>query len=38
MVGYDVEHRDITAWFLGIALLMAVLAAIGALVWTERLV
>ena len=37
-VGYDVQYRDITAWFIGIALLVAVLAAAGALVWTQRLV
>ena len=37
-VGYDVRYRDVTAWFLAIALLLAVAAAIGALIWTQRLV
>jgi Ca-activated chloride channel family protein len=37
-VGYDVQHRDITAWFIAIALLLALAAAAGALVWTQRLV
>jgi Ca-activated chloride channel family protein len=38
VVGYDVEYRDITAWFIGIALVALVGAAIGALVWSQRLV
>ena len=37
-VGYDVQHRDITAWFMGIALVMLIAAAVGALVWSQRLV
>ena len=37
-VGYDVQHRDITDWFIGIALALAVAAALGALIWTQRLV
>ena len=37
-VGYDVQHRDITDWFIGIALALAVAAAVGALIWTQRLV
>ena len=35
-VGYDVHRRDVTAWFTGLGLLLAVAAAIGALVWTQR--
>jgi Ca-activated chloride channel family protein len=37
-VGYDVLHRNLTAWFIGIALALMVLAAAGALVWNQRLV
>jgi Ca-activated chloride channel family protein len=37
-VGYDVHHRDITAWFLAIALLLMIAAAMGALAWNQRLV
>jgi Ca-activated chloride channel family protein len=37
-VGYDVHRRDITAWFIAIALFMMVAAALGALVWNQRLV
>ena len=37
-VGYDVHHRDITAWFIGVALLMLIIAAAGALTWSQRLV
>jgi Ca-activated chloride channel family protein len=37
-VGYDVQYRDITEWFLGIALVMLIAAAAGALVWSQRLV
>ena len=32
------QHRDITAWFIGIALGLAIAAALGALIWTQRLV
>jgi Ca-activated chloride channel homolog len=38
IVGYDVHQHEITAWFTGIALAMALLAAVGALVWTQRIV
>lgn len=38
VVGYNVEHRDITAWFIGIALALMVAAAGGALIWNQRLV
>ena len=37
-VGYDVERRDVTAWYLGIALILALASAVGALVWTQRVV
>jgi hypothetical protein len=33
-----VQHRDITAWFLAIALALMVAAAVGALIWNQRLV
>jgi Ca-activated chloride channel family protein len=38
IVGFDVHRHEITAWFTGIALLMTMLAAAAALVWTQRLV
>jgi Ca-activated chloride channel family protein len=37
VVGYDVHNQEITAWFTGIALVAAVLAAIAALIWNQRL-
>ena len=37
-VAYTVQTRDLTAAFAGVALIMAVLAAAGALLWTQRLV
>jgi Ca-activated chloride channel homolog len=37
-VGYDLKHRNISAWFIGFALLLAVTAAAGALIWNQRLV
>jgi Ca-activated chloride channel homolog len=37
-VAYTVQTRDLTAAFAGFALLTAVLAAAGALLWTQRLV
>jgi Ca-activated chloride channel family protein len=37
-VGYDVHHRDVTAWFIGVALVMLIAAAAGALIWSQRLV
>lgn len=36
-VGFVTETRELTAAFAGAALLMALLAAAGALVWTQRL-
>jgi Ca-activated chloride channel family protein len=38
VVGYNVQHRDITAWFIGIALLLMMAAAAAALTWNQRLV
>jgi Ca-activated chloride channel family protein len=38
VVGYNVEHRDITAWFIGVALALMVAAAGAALTWNQRLV
>ncbi len=37
-VGYDVHRREITAWFTGLGLLMAMATAGTALVWTQRIV
>jgi Ca-activated chloride channel family protein len=37
-VGYDVHRRDVTAWFIAIALFLMVAAAVGALAWNQRLV
>ena len=37
-VGYDVHHHEITAWFTGLALAIAMLAAIAALTWSQRIV
>jgi Ca-activated chloride channel family protein len=37
-VGYNVQHRDISAWFTALALVMLIAAAAGALVWNQRLV
>lgn len=36
-VGYETHQRDITVWFVGLALLLATLAGIAALVWMQRL-
>jgi Ca-activated chloride channel family protein len=37
-VGYDVHRRAITAWFSTAALLLALLAGVAALIWTQRIV
>jgi len=37
-VGYDSQQREITAWFTGLGLVVVILAGIGALVWTQRMV
>ncbi len=36
-VGYEVHHHEVTAWFTGAGLALAVTAAAGALVWTQRM-
>ena len=36
-VGYDSKQQDITGWFTGIALLVALLTAIAALIWVQRI-
>jgi Ca-activated chloride channel family protein len=38
VVGYDVHRHEITAWFTGIGLALAMLTAIAALLWTQRLI
>jgi Ca-activated chloride channel family protein len=37
-VGYDTQQRDLTVWFTGLGLVVVIIAGIGALVWTQRLV
>jgi Ca-activated chloride channel family protein len=37
-VGYDLVHRDMTAWFTGLGLVLLILTAGAALVWTQRIV
>ena len=37
-VGFVTQTRELTAVFAGVALLVALVAAAGALVWTQRLV
>ena len=36
-VGYDTHRQETTAWFTGAGLILAALAAVGALVWNQRL-
>jgi Ca-activated chloride channel family protein len=36
-VGYDTVHRDLTAWFTGLGLMLLILTAGAALVWTQRI-
>jgi Ca-activated chloride channel family protein len=36
-VGYDSVQRDITAWFTGLGLLLAILTAAAALFWMQRI-
>lgn len=38
IVGYDVQHRDLTAWFTTAALVLALLAGVTALIWTQRII
>ena len=37
-VGFDVQDKEITAWFTGIGLVLAIATALAALIWTQRLV
>lgn len=37
-VGYDTQQSDLTVWFVGFALVSALLAAGAALIWSQRLV
>ena len=37
-IGYDTEVHEITVWFTAFALLAAALAAVAALIWTQRLI
>jgi Ca-activated chloride channel family protein len=37
-IGYNTQHRNISAWFIFITLIMLIAAAIGALIWNQRLV
>lgn len=37
-VGYDTEQSELTVWFVGFALLSAVLAAGAALIWSQKLI
>lgn len=36
-IGYRTEHRDVSAWFVGLGLLAALAAAAGSLTWFSRL-
>ena len=36
-VGFDTVRADVTEWFTGLALLLAVLTAGAALVWMQRI-
>ncbi|MDP8937448.1 MAG: VWA domain-containing protein [Actinomycetota bacterium] len=36
-IGYRTEQREVTSWFVGLALLFAMAAAAGSLVWFSRL-
>lgn len=36
-IGYRTEHRDVSAWFVGLGLLAALAAAAGSLLWFSRL-
>jgi Ca-activated chloride channel family protein len=37
-VGYDTQQRELTVWFMGLGLVIVIIAGVGALVWTQRLV
>lgn len=36
-VGYDVHRHEVTVWFTGVALVVAMSAGLAALIWNERL-
>jgi Ca-activated chloride channel family protein len=36
-VGYTKERREVTSWFVGLALVLAALAAAGSMLWSSRL-
>jgi Ca-activated chloride channel family protein len=36
-VGFEAEHREVTAWFVGVALVLGLLAATASLVWFSRI-
>ena len=35
-VGYDVEQREILRWFVGVAVVLLLIAAAASMVWTAR--
>lgn len=37
VVGYDVHRHEITSWFTGIGLVIAALAGVAGLLWTQRI-
>jgi len=37
VVGYDVHRHEITAWFTGIGLVVAAMAGVASLLWTQRI-
>jgi Ca-activated chloride channel family protein len=37
VVGYDVHRHEVTAWFTGIGFVVAALAGVAALLWTQRI-
>jgi Ca-activated chloride channel family protein len=37
VVGFDIHRHEITAWFTGIALLVATMAGVAGLLWTQRI-
>jgi Ca-activated chloride channel homolog len=37
VVGYDVHRHEITAWFTGLGLIVAALAGVAGLLWTQRI-
>jgi len=37
VVGYDVHRHEITAWFTGLGLVVAALAGVAGLLWTQRI-